>query len=347
MDVVWTRTDLETARPFGIARWTHSAYPRAWVRLDDGEHEGWGEATPNAYYGETIETVLAVLPELSRDLPDDPWAWHAAAATMEARLPGHHRSAQAALEAAWMDLAGRRAGLPMHRLLGLEGRGGVTSVTVGLGTLEQVRTQAAEHARNGFPALKVKMGGERDEAILAAIRDAAPDARLRVDANGAWSAREAIRALAMLEAYAVELIEQPVAADDLDGLAAVTRASRVPIAADESFVSLRDLRRLHVDVVNVKIAKIGGPRRAASALEAARAMGFGTMLGCMIESSLAAAPAVHIAELADWLDVDGPLLLREDPWTGIDWGEHGTVRPGPGPGWGVARRTDDAPAGVG
>jgi len=335
MHVDWTRYELTTARPFGIARWTHSAYPRVVVRVVDGEHEGVGEATPNAFYGETAETVAAVLPTLRDALPDDPWAWRAAADAMEARLPGHHRSAQAAVEAALLDLAARQVDLPVHRLLGLSGRGGVSSVTVGLGSLDEVRAQAAAHVQNGFTALKVKLGGDDDEGVLAAIRDAAPDARLRVDANAAWTARDAIRRLPMLEAHGVELVEQPVAGADLDGLAAVTNASRIPVAADESFVSLRDLARLRVDVVNVKLAKIGGPRRAMLALEAARAMGFGTMLGCMIESSLATAAAAHLADLADWLDLDGPLLLAQDPWTGLAWSEGGRVRPGSGTGWGV------------
>lgn len=344
MHAGWTRYDLATARPFGIARWTHASFPRVEVRLGDGEREGAGEATPNAFYGETIDTVLAVLPTLTEDLPDDPWAWRDVATAMERRLPGHHRAAQAAVEAALLELAAKRAGLPVHRLLGLSGRGGISSVTVGLGALDEVRAQAAEHVGSGYRALKVKLGGDDDEGVLAAIREAAPDASLRVDANAAWSARRAVAVLPVLEAYRVELLEQPVAAADLDGLAEVTRASRIPIAADESFVSLRDLKRLRVDVVNVKLAKIGGPRRALLALEAARAMGFGTMLGCMVESSLATAPAAHLADLADWLDLDGALLLRADPWRGLRWSDGGHVRPGPGDGWGVTRHAaSDAP----
>lgn len=338
MNIAWTRHDLATSRPFGIARWTHQTYPRAWVELEAGGVSGWGEATPNAYYGETIDTVLAVLPALTEGLDDDPWGWWSAAEAMEQRFPHHHRSAQAAVESALLDLAGRSAGLPAHRLLGLPGSGGVTSVTVGLGTHEQVREQAAGHAAAGYDVLKVKLGSDDDEALLEAVRAAAPRAVLRVDANAGWSARQAIAALPMLEAYGVELLEQPVDGGDLEGLAQVTRASRIPVAADESFVSLRDLRRLRVDVINVKLAKVGGPRRAMTALEAARGLGFGTMLGCMIESSLATAAAVQIAALADRVDLDGPLLLAEDPWTGLVREEGGTVRPGPGHGLGVERR---------
>lgn len=337
METVWNRHDLATARPFGIARWTHQTYGRVWVTLRRDGVAGWGEATPNAYYGETVDTVLAVLPDLASALPDDPWAWTRVSEAMEALFPRHHRSAQAAIEAAVLDLAAKSVGMPLHRLLGLAGEGGVSSVTVGLGPLAQVRDQAAEHVASGYDALKVKLGSEDDEGVLAAIRDAAPEARLRVDANAAWSVSAARAALPMLEAYQVELLEQPVAAHDLDGLAEVTRASRIPVAADESFTSVHDLRHLHVDVVNVKLAKVGGPRRAMAALEAARAMGFGTMLGCMIESSLATAAAVHLADLADLLDLDGPLLLAEDPWTGLVWDEGGRVRPGDGAGLGVRR----------
>lgn len=338
MKIDWTRHDLATARPFGIARWTHQSYPRVWVSLRRDGASGWGEATPNAYYGETVDTVLAVLPELAEAVPDDPWGWWEAAEAMEARFPHHHRSAQAAIEAALLDLAGHTAGLPAHRLLGLPASGGITSVTVGLGSHEQVREQAAEHVRAGRMSLKVKLGGDDDEGVLQAIREAAPEATLRIDANAAWTVRQALAALPMLEAYQVELIEQPVAGDDPRGLAEVTRASRIPVAADESFVSLRDLRHLHADVVNVKLAKVGGPRRAMAALEAARNFGFGTMLGCMIESSLATAAALQVAALADRLDLDGPLLLAEDPWSGPTWERDGHVRPGAGPGLGVQRR---------
>lgn len=337
MEITWTRHELTTARPFGIARWTHQHYPRVWVELRHEGASGWGEATPNAYYGETVETVLAVLPHLAAILPQDPWAWSETAAAMEALFPHHHRSAQAAVEAALLDLAGRSAGLPLHRLLGLSGSGGITSVTVGLGPTADVLEQAARHVAAGHTKLKVKLGGGNDEGVLAAIREAAPAAGLRVDANAAWSVRQARAALPMLEAFDVELLEQPVAADDADGMAEIARTSRIPIAADESFVSLGDLRRLHADVINVKLAKIGGPRRALAALEAARGLGFGTMLGCMVESSLASAPAVHLASLADLLDLDGPLLLKDDPWTGLVREADGSVRPGPGPGLGVRR----------
>ena len=342
MKIDWTRHDLTTARPFGIARWTHQSYGRVWVSVEHDGTTGWGEATPNAYYGETPETVLAVLPTLAEAVPDDPWAWWAAAEAMEARFPHHHRSAQGALESALLDLAGRRADLPAHRLLGLPGTGGTSSVTVGLGPRDAIRQQAAEHVREGRHVLKVKLGGDDDEGILEAIREGAPEARLRVDANAAWTVRRARAALPMLEAFDVELVEQPVAADDLAGLAEVTRASRIPVVADESFVSLRDLRTLHVDVVNVKLAKVGGPRRAMTALEATRGLGFGTMLGCMIESSLATAAAVHVAALADAVDLDGPLLLRDDPWRGLSWEAGGVVRPGPDAGLGVRPSADRA-----
>jgi len=330
-----TDLDLTTARPFGISRWTHQRYPRVVLRLGDGAHEGLGEAAPNAYYGETRETVHAVLPTLLAGLPEDPFDLDALFATLERTLPHHHRSAKAAVESAALDIAARRAGVSVRRLLGAPEPAAPTSYTVGLGAPEEVAAQCGAAVEAGFRVLKVKLGGDHDERLLSAAREAAPDAQLRVDANAAWTERRALARLPMLEAHAVELVEQPVAADDLEGLAAVTRASRIPVAADESFVSTRDLRRLVVDVVNVKLAKVGGPRQAYLAMQSARALGFGVMLGCMIESSLGITAAAQVAGLADFLDLDGALLLASDPFVGATWSDGKVpVLPG-GPGLGV------------
>lgn len=313
--------DLRTARPFGIARWTHQAYPRVVVRLRHEGHEGWGEAAPNAYYGETRETVHATLPTLFAALPDDPFDLDALFDAIERPFPHHHRSAKAALESAAVDLAARLAGVSARRLLGAPVPHEPTSFTVGLGTPDEVASAAAQAVAEGYPILKIKLGGERDEALLRALRERAPEVRLRVDANAAWSARQAVAALPLLEAYGVELLEQPVAAEDLEGLASVTRASRIPVAADESFRHTGDLRRLVVDVVNVKLGKVGGPRQAFLAMHAARALGFGVMLGCMVESSLGITAAAHVAGLADHLDLDGALLLAHDPYAGVRFDE--------------------------
>jgi len=311
--------ELHTRSPFGIARWSHQRYGRVVVTIEDGGIEGLGEAAPNAFYGETEATVQAVLPALAARLPDDPFALDEMWEAIEDTFPHHHRSAKAALETAVLDVAARRAGVSVRRLLGAPPPRAITSYTLGLGTPEEVAGRCREALERGHGTLKVKLGGENDAGLLAAVRDVAPDAHLRVDANAAWSAKEAVGHLPMLEAFGVELLEQPVAADDLEGLATVTRAARMPVVADESFHAARDLRHLRVDGVNVKLAKLGGPRQAALAMRCARALGFGVMLGCMVESSLGITAAAHVAGLADWIDLDGALLLDQDPFNGVTW----------------------------
>ncbi len=319
MQVHTREFELRTRSPFGISRWTHQLYARVAVTVRDGDVEGLGEAAPNAFYGENAATVVAVLPELATRLPDDPFAFDELWDAIERPFPHYHRSAKAALETAVLDVAGRRAGVSVRRLLGAPEPAVATSFTLGLGTPEDVAERCRDARDRGYGTLKLKLGGPDDAALLAAVRDAAPDVRLRVDANAAWTAKEAVASLPMLEAFGVELLEQPVAADDLDGLATVTRAARIPVVADESFRGASDLRHLVVDAVNVKLSKVGGPRRAALAMHAARALGFGVMLGCMVESSLGVTAAAHVAGLADWIDLDGALLLERDPYVGATW----------------------------
>ena len=196
MEIVWTRQELTTARPFGIARWTHQSYPRVRVSVRDGDVTGHGEATPNAYYGETIDTVLAVLPALAEALPDDPWAWHEAAAAMEARFPHHHRSAQAALEAALLDLLGQFLGVPVAALL---------SGAMGEIVAPQAGALAVHHTA---------------QELAVSIRHARRKDRGRVRA---WACR--FSAETMVEGY-VDLLEQ--AAEDARDLAAALEIQSIP-----------------------------------------------------------------------------------------------------------------------
>lgn len=338
MQIEWEPYVLRTETPFGIARWTHQHYPRVLIEVSDGTHTGFGEAAPNAFYGETQETVLAVLPHLREKIPDDAWAWDDFANAAEAAFPKHHRSAKAAIESALLDLAGKQAHLSVRRMLGLASTSVPTSITVGIGATEEIKAQVRNRIQQGYAILKIKLGTPNDEAVLAAIREEAPDACLRVDANAAWTAKQAIQKLSMLESYGVELLEQPVASDDHEGLARVTQASRIPVVADESFTDARDLRHLRCDAINVKLSKVGGPRQAMQAMQTAHALGFGVMLGCMIESSLGIAAAAHIASLADWLDLDGPLLLAFDPFEGVRWDEAKHPVLSPSPGLGIVQR---------
>ncbi|ADY26107.1 Mandelate racemase/muconate lactonizing protein [Deinococcus proteolyticus MRP] len=334
--LTWTPFELHTAQPFGIARWTHSAYER--VRVDwslDGV-TGRGEAAPNAFYGETGATVPAALERLM-GAAGDPWEFRTLAGRLDAAL-GHHPSAKCALEMAAVEVCALLVGRPVRDLLGLPG-GEVpeSSLTIGLASLSEMAAQAQAAVARGHGILKVKLGTPQDEAILAALRDVAPEVTLRVDANAAWSLSRARRMLDVLADYRVELLEQPLPAGDLAGHAALRRSARLPIIADESLHSVASVPALAeaFDGVNLKLAKLGGPVQGLRALELARLHGLEVMVGCMIESSLGIAAAAMLAPLCDWVDLDSPLLLAAEPVSGLEW-KAGRLQLPPGPGWGVA-----------
>jgi len=330
--------ELHTRQPFGIARWTHSVYPRTFVTFEQGGLNGQGEAAPNAFYGETVATVQAVLPALLECL-QDPWDWDGLHARLGAVFPHHHPSARCALEMAALEWCAHSAGVPVWRLLGLSPSPiPESSFTVSLAELPDMRRQASEAVNAGHGTLKVKLGTDRDVQILEALREEAPAARLRVDANAAWSRTEARRMLEVLDAAQVELLEQPLAAADLEGHAELRRFSRLPIMADESLHHVSDIPALSrsFDAVNLKLAKLGGPLQALRALRTARALNMDVMMGCMIESSLGIAAGVHLAGLCDWADLDGALLLADDPYSGLEW-QAGHVQRPTAAGWGVQR----------
>lgn len=338
-EVSWETLELHTAQPFGIARWTHSVYPRTFVNLTLNGVTGRGEAAPNAFYGETRGTVEAVLPLLEGAVAD-PWDWDGLAAALRARMPHDHPSVKCALEMAALEWCAASVGQPVWRLLGLSPAPlPESSYTVGLAEIEQMAESARQAAGRGHRKLKVKLGTLNDEAILQALREAAPEADLRVDANAAWSRAQARRMLGVLEECRVELLEQPLAAEDLEGHAALRQLATVPIVADESLHHVSDVVALAeaFDGVNLKLAKLGGPLQALRALRIARAHHMSVMIGCMIESSLGISAAAALAGLCDWADLDGALLLADDPFTGLEW-QAGTLERPQGTGWGVERR---------
>lgn len=328
---------LVPTHPFKIARSEHRSYEHRLVRLEHDGHEGWGEAAPSARYGENAATVDAALEALLPALGDDPYDLEAIERRMNGTLWAN-ASAKTAVSTALHDLLGRRHGLPLYRWLGLDlDRVPPTSFTIGIGTEEEMRAKVRE--AEVYPILKVKMGFEGDVEVLERIRSMT-DKPIRVDANEGWSRARAMARIPALEALDVELVEQPLAADDLEGLARFAAATDVPVVADESCRTTADLERLLgvVDVVNVKLAKTGSILEAWRLMTAARALRFGVFLGCMVESSVGIAAAAHLAPLADWVDLDGHLLLSEDPFTGLRL-DAGRVLPDPeAPGLGVSPR---------
>lgn len=189
-----------------------------------------------------------------------------------------------------------------------------------------------------YPIIKIKLGSPGDEARLAAIRAARPDARLRVDLNTGWSRQETLDYLPVLERYNLEALEQPLDHDDIAGLGIVQAHTSIPIVADESLVSLADVERLGeagVRGLNVKLMKVGGLDNALKIIRRGREYGMKIMLGCMIETSLGTTAMAALAGLADWLDLDAPLLVSNDPFEGIIFDKNANIGVPERPGIGV------------
>ncbi len=328
---------LRTRHPFIIARGGQSDYRTVMVKISDGDgNEGWGEAAATRFYGETLETVQAVLPRYAQELGDDPQQLEAIEARLFAAVSGN-AAARVAISAALHDLVARRAGLPLCRYWGLDpDRAPLSTFTIGLDTPERVRMKVKEAAE--YPVLKIKLGGPQDIQMLEAIR-AETDRELRVDANCGWTPAHAIAMLPVLSEFGVTLLEQPVTPQDHDGLARIRAHADIPVIADESCVTSRDIPALvgKVDGINIKLAKCGSLREAIRMIAIARAHSMTVMIGCMIESSLGITAAAHLSPLVDVVDLDGAALLSQDPFVGatIDGGQ---VRIPDGPGLGVARR---------
>ncbi len=331
---------LHTRHAFTIARPRHRQDYAVWVRLTDDEGvTGWGEGNPIPYYGETPETMRAALDAYRPILESaaGPFALQEIEAATQAALRGN-AAARAAIIAALYDLMGKRTGLPVYSLLGLDpNRAPLSSFTIGIARPEEIGDRLREAAE--YPILKIKVGSKRDEEVLSIIRDGAPAKQIRVDANTAWSPKQAVRAIERLSRFDLEFVEQPVSAHDIDGLRFVRERSPLPIIADESCMSCADIPRLvgAVDGINIKLAKCGGIREALRMIHTARAHDLRIMLGCMVESSLGIAAAAHLAPLVDYADLDGAALLADDPFTGVSIAG-GRIQLGAEPGLGVSRR---------
>jgi L-alanine-DL-glutamate epimerase-like enolase superfamily enzyme len=316
------RVELDLDAPFTISRGTTETAENVVVRVSDGEHTGVGAAAPSRHYGETAATVEAVLPELLSvvEAADDPFALDRIERELAATV-ADNPAARAGVSVALHDLVGKRLDVPLYRLWGLDpAQTPETSYTVGLAEPDRMAEKAERAADAGFSTLKVKLGAERDVAAVEAVREAAPDATIRVDANEAWTPREAVATCERLAECGVEFVEQPVPADDPEGQRFVYEHAPLPVAADESCVTLADVPAVadRADIANLKLTKCGGPRHARRMVHAARAHGLAVMLGCMVASNAAIAAACHLAPAVDYADLDGSLLLAEDPFDGPD-----------------------------
>lgn len=330
--------DLRLRHTFTISRGSEDVVRTVLVSIESEGITGHGETSPSAYYGHSAESVAASIER--------------ARAPIEAANPLHlrhllprllsamdgDRAALCALDLALHDWLGKRLGQPLHRLLGLDpARMPLSSFTIGIDATERMVEKAREAAE--FPILKVKLGTAGDLQTVRALRQAVK-AVFRVDANCAWTPSETVEKSRALAALGVEFIEQPMAPERLPEMREVRRASALPLYADESAVTAEDVPRLAgaFDGVVIKLVKCGGLLPALEMIAVARAVGLKVMLGCMIESSNLITAAAQLGPLADHLDLDGAILIQNDPFEGAV-NRTGTIRLPDGPGLGVAPRT--------
>ena len=313
---------------------------------------GLGEGYPDTFYGDTAETMAAVFPLLLEAIAPAAAGLRGALAEAQAALEqaadlmagaiAHHGGAKCAIDVALHDLVGKRLGLSLPDVLGLHGEITPTDFTLGIDEPQVVAARAKRAV--DFPALKIKVGGASDLATLEAVRSvyAGP---IRVDANMGWTPAGAVALLPELVRLGVVLVEQPFPAHRLDWLRDLQAVSPLPIVADESAVTIDDLDGLVgvVDGVNVKLAKVGGVGPARRMLERARALGFRTFLGCMEETSIVIAASAAVSPLAEWADLDGCLLLADDPVEGLTIGADKRWRLPDGPGLGLRLKAGDLP----
>lgn len=300
MQITVTRDSFRLAEAFTISRGSRTEAQVLTVRVTEDGVTGWGECVPYARYDETLDSVsdqIAALPEkLDREILSDVMA------------PGAGRNA---VDCAIWDLEAKRAGKRVWELAGLSRPGPeITAFTLSLDSPEKMQAAAARHAHR--PLLKIKLGTPDDMVRLEAVRAGAPKSRIIVDANEGWSAEVYADLAPHLVRLGVELVEQPLPAGADDMLAEIARP--LPVCADEACHDRASLGKLKgkYDIVNIKLDKTGGLTEALALRSAAETAGFGIMMGCMVGSSLAMAPAVLVAQGAGFTDLDAPLLLAED-----------------------------------
>ncbi|MGD1883203.1 MAG: N-acetyl-D-Glu racemase DgcA [Paracoccaceae bacterium] len=315
MNLEVTQDTFALARAFVIARGSRTAAHVVTVKLTDGAFSGWGECLPYARYDESLDSVMQKIEALD-DIKDR--------RALQERMPAG--AARNAVDCALWDLEAKRAGKRVWDLIGMAVPGPeITAYSLSLESPEVMREQAAKNAFR--PLLKIKLGTPDDMPRLEAVRAGAPDTRIIVDANEGWSAEVYADLAPHLQKLGVALVEQPLPAGQDDALLGLPRP--VPICADESChdrASLPDLRGKY-DMINIKLDKTGGLTEALELKSAAMAEGFGIMIGCMVSTSLSMAPATLLAQGADFVDLDAPMLLAEDRETPLVYDARGVHPP--------------------
>jgi L-Ala-D/L-Glu epimerase len=323
---------LRLRHRFAIARGFEDVSESLVVHMFADGVESLGEVTPSSRYGEDVALIERQLRDLSLDganLLD-------VQATL-ARVPPQQRGAMCALDLALHDHAGKLFGVPAYALFGLDPAAAkATSFTIGIADPAQTLAKVREAVH--LPILKVKLGAGRELETLEAIREIYRGT-IRIDANEGWTPEQAVALLGEMERFDIEFCEQPVPAGHPEQLRFVRERSPIPVFVDEDSVTADDVPRLAgcVDGINVKLVKCGGMREAARMIRAAREHGMKVMIGCMIESSILSTAAAHLTPLADYADIDGPLLVLDDPFEGVAY-DGAQLRLPSAPGLGVRAR---------
>ena len=318
--------DVHLEVPFQISRAVRTEKRVVIVELDEAGRVSRGEGSPDPFFGETSDSVEAALRGALDVIPEDPSDLEALKTRLDERFP-HGGAASCALDILGHDRAAQAAGMPLYAFLGLAAAASdatheapPTSFTIGIAEPGVMAERAAAAGAKGFQVLKVKLGhGEDDEAILSGIRERFART-IRVDPNAAWSPEEAPARIARIAKYGIEFVEQPTPPQDIDGLRYVRERSDLPIVADEAAVRVHDVERLAsaCDGINVKLQKSGGVAEARAMIARAHELGLKVMLGCRAaETSVAIAAAAHLAPAVEWADLDGNLLIVDDPFRAV------------------------------
>ncbi len=319
MKVTVRAIDLHLEVPFAISRSVRTEKRVILVEVEEDGRVSRGEASPDPFFGETREGVEAAVRNAVAFLPADPLDLAALRRRLDERFP-HGGAAAAAIDILAHDRAAQAAGVPLRTFLGLApAEAPPTSFTIGIADPAVMGERAGAAAARGFDVLKVKLGHGDDEAILSAVR-ARFDRTIRVDPNAAWTPQEAPARIERIAPFGIEFVEQPVPPADVEGLRYVRERSEVPIVADEAAVRLADVGRLAgaCDGINVKLQKCGGVAEARDMIARAHELGLKVMLGCRAaETSVGIAAAAHLAPAVEWADLDGNLLIVDDPFVAV------------------------------
>lgn len=317
MRLSWKKYDLQLKYVFRIARSEEAIASIIIVELTQDGITGYGEAAPSSRYHESVNTVIAFLQKVDVDKFADPFSLEEILGYIDG-LAGENTSAKCAIDIALHDWIGKKLGVPLYRLWGLEEtKTPMCSFTIGIDTTEVVAKKVREAEE--YPILKIKVGLDNDKEMIATIRKIT-DKVLRVDANEGWKKKElALERIKWLQDQNVEFIEQPMPAAQFDDIKWLRDKVDMPIIADESVIRLSDLPTLAqaYDGINIKLMKCTGLREALRMIHTARALNMKIMMGCMIESAVAISAAAQLSPLIDYADLDGNVLITNDPFDGV------------------------------